>query len=49
MFLTPADGCDDAVGGEVPSSEPGSQLTQLHVHQTLLNYGNWSQEVRESD
>lgn len=39
-FLTSADGCDDAIGSEVSTTEPGSQFTQLHIHQPLLNYGN---------
>lgn len=41
--LTPADGCDDAVGSEVSTSEPASQLTQFNVHQSLFSYGNCSQ------
>lgn len=40
--LTPADGGEEAVGSEVSTSEPSSQLTQLHIHQPLLDHGNCS-------
>lgn len=46
-FLTPADGSQDAVGGEVPTPQPSSQLAHFHVHQPLLSNGNCSRGEKE--
>lgn len=40
MLLTIAEAGQDAVGGEVPTSKPGAQLAQLHVHQPFLDHCN---------
>lgn len=43
--LTFANRPEQAVGGEVACTEPGWELTELHIHEPLLSQGHWRQTL----